>query len=64
MKESPELIGYTIEGRRVKSYFSGWHPDMKPHAVLHEGLTGRETIVESDIIKPMIVINWYDRKPE
>ena len=35
--------------RRVRRYLAGWHPQL---GVLHQGWSGRETIVEVDVIAP------------
>ena len=51
----PEILGEEVLHKqgsfsRVRRYLRGWHPKL---GVLSEGLQGRETIVEEDIIKPI-----------
>lgn len=36
--------------RRIRQYLAGWHPE---RGVLHFGWSGRETIVERDVISPI-----------
>lgn len=39
---------------RVKQYVRGWHPE---EGILHWGFTGKETIIERDVISPVMTFN-------
>ena len=55
MRERLPIVGEEIlheHGcyKRIRQYLSGWHPHL---GVLHFGWSGRETIVERDVISPV-----------
>jgi hypothetical protein len=59
--DNPQVLGEQIlyqQGsfKRVKRYLKGFHPEL---GKLYEGLSGKETIQEKDIITP--VITFYEK---
>ncbi len=50
-----EIIEVHGSFRRVRYWFHGWHPDLchGPDDKLIHGLTGRETVVVRDELRPL-----------
>ena len=46
---------------KVRKYLKGWHSGI-PGAVLIWGLTGKETRIENDVIRPTKTFTVYERK--
>jgi len=57
VKEGLRLLGRVVLEKhgsfeRVVDYYEGWHPEIQG-AILMTGLTGKETKVEKEVIKPI-----------
>ena len=60
MRERLPIVGEVVlhehgSFRRIRQYIAGWHPDL---GVLHFGWSGRETIVERDVISPVRLLTF------
>lgn len=68
MKEGePKLLGEEIISQqgsfsRVRRWYSGHHPELG--ILTTKGLTGNETIVEEDVIKPVVTIEVVEPEKE
>ena len=56
---SEEILEKYGSFERVRQYWKDWHPEI-PNAVLIFGLTGKETMVEKDVIRPVRTFVVYE----